>query len=284
MSTRITAVVARALGVKNIFMVVNNMAIPYSSLYRVLAKKFDDKVVDSVDLFITGSDAASTQLGKVLNVPKSKRRVLYNAIETARFNRYLAKTSQKHLEEKIIFSSIGILEERKGYRILLQAVDKILRTRPEYKNTFDVRIEGVGPLYNDLSDYIKMNNLSDHVSLLGKSSDIGKIYNECDVFVLPSTAQEDLPNVISEAMLFSKPVIASRIAGIPQQVIDGLNGYLVDPSSVNQLVDALISCLEDREQLPYMGKQGHKRFNEHFSVYSALTKYNKLFVQGDCFV
>ena len=68
--------------------------------------------------------------------------------------------------------------------------------------------------------------------------DIASYYRDADVFCLPSFA-EGLPVVLMEAMATGRPVVATRITGIPELVEDGVSGFLVAPGSVEQLVGAL---------------------------------------------
>ena len=275
LSTRILALVGKLIGVKKIYMVVNNTALPYESILRRLSFFFDRMVTKSVDIFITGSENAGKALQKVLSVNRDRRIVIYNCIETSRFQSYLA--SKKKSNDKLIFTNIGLLEKRKGQIVLLNAIDSLITRRPELRTRFHINIEGEGREYHLLNDFIVNNHLEDLVTLLGNSRDIGEVYSLCDVFVLPSISNEDLPNVISEAMLFSKPIIASDLAGIPHQVIDGENGYLVSPGNIVELERAIEKCLDNRGLLEAMGKRSKEIFLEKFSVETALINYKKLF-------
>ena len=69
-------------------------------------------------------------------------------------------------------------------------------------------------------------------------TDVGELLRECDVFVLPSHS-EAIPRTVLEAMVLGRPVIATRVGGIPSVVTDGATGLLVDPGDVDQLADAI---------------------------------------------
>lgn len=278
LSTRTFAIVGRFVGVKKIYMVVNNTAIPYHSIARCIGYPLDKLVVRCVNIFITGSKKAGAALEGVLGVNEDKRKTIYNCIETKRFDKYLdsdIKNSINH--EKIIFTNIGLLEKRKGQIILLNAIQYLLSIRPEIRDKIHFNIEGEGPEKQSLQDYIKLNSLEGVVSLLGATKNIGEVYSSCDVFILPSISNEDLPNVISEAMMFSKPIIASEMAGVPHQVENGLNGFLVKPGCKIELVEAIVSCVDNIESLKIMGQNSKNIFLEKFSVEAALVNYQKLF-------
>tara|TARA_R110001583_G_scaffold169781_2_gene322987 strand:- start:2330 stop:3493 length:1164 start_codon:yes stop_codon:yes gene_type:complete len=277
LSTRIAAVVAKVVGVKTVYMMVNNAAIPYETLLRRVGYEFDQKVKNSVDFFITGSQKAGLALEHVLGIKREQRQVFYNCIESKRFESLL---NQKSENTKLIFANIALLEKRKGHIVLLQAIVELIRRRPDLQNSFHVNIDGEGREREVLNIFVKLNNLNDVVTFLGSTPNIGLVYKNCDVFVLPSISNEDLPNVISEALLFAKPVIASKLAGIPHQVFDGENGYLVEPGSVKQLSVAMERCVDNFQNLEQMGAKSREIFYKYFSVDAALENYIKIFDKG----
>jgi glycosyltransferase involved in cell wall biosynthesis len=79
--------------------------------------------------------------------------------------------------------------------------------------------------------------------------------NECDVFVLPSLT-EAMPTSVLEAMCFGKPVVASRVGGVLEQVEDGMNGFLVEPGNAEQLGERISFLLGHPEAARAMGSYG----------------------------
>ena len=100
-----------------------------------------------------------------------------------------------------------------------------------------------------------------------------------DVLILPSVQDEDFPNVISEAMALGKPVIASRLAGTPEQVLDGDTGLLVDPYDVQQLAGAILQLASNPNLRESMGLAALQRFGNHFTSQIALSNYAKLYAE-----
>ena len=86
-----------------------------------------------------------------------------------------------------------------------------------------------------------------------------------DVFLLPSL-REGFGLVLLEAMSRRLPIVASRVGAIPEIVIDGETGILVEPRNADQLARAMSRLLEDRALRKYMGLLGAARLEEHFSV------------------
>ena len=101
-----------------------------------------------------------------------------------------------------------------------------------------------------------------------------------DVLILPSVAFEDFPNVILEGMALGKPVISTRLAGIPEQIDDGENGIIVQPGSVIELENAIVGLCSNSDLRTSMGHKSERKFEEKFTAEIArknyLDLYNKL--------
>jgi glycosyltransferase involved in cell wall biosynthesis len=87
---------------------------------------------------------------------------------------------------------------------------------------------------------------------------------DTDIFVLPSWS-EGFPLVILEAMAAGCPVISTRVGAIPEVVLDGVTGILVEKQNPQQLAQAMITLIENPDLRRQMGQAGRKRFEEHFT-------------------
>jgi glycosyltransferase involved in cell wall biosynthesis len=96
---------------------------------------------------------------------------------------------------------------------------------------------------------------------------------------LPSIQDEDFPNVILEAMALGKPVIASRLAGTPEQVVEGVTGLLVAPRNVTQLAAAICQLIDQAGMRSSMGRAALVRFNVNFTSQIALENYYNLYIK-----
>jgi colanic acid/amylovoran biosynthesis glycosyltransferase len=112
--------------------------------------------------------------------------------------------------------------------------------------------------------------------------EIHDYYERAAVFCSPSLA-EGIPFVLMEAMAMELPVVASRIAGIPELVEDGVAGLLVPPGRADLLADALEDVLRDPERAQAMGRAGRQRVVEQFDVDRSAERLAELFaaVGGD---
>lgn len=146
--------------------------------------------------------------------------------------------------------SVGRLAEQKGQTLLVEAAAELVDRGVE----LDLVIVGDGPMRDQLQEAIDRFQIGHAVRLVGwkSAAEIRKLLAESRGFVLPSFA-EGLPVVLMEAMALGRPVIATAIAGIPELVRDGENGWLIPAGDRHAIADAMESLLqaslEDLEDL-----------------------------------
>jgi len=281
-SARAAAIGAKLAGVPLVMMVVNNMAVGYDIFFRWLDYPIDRAVVASVNIFVTGSKAASKRLTEVLGVAANRLLSINHGMS------YCAPTIAADeirrligLEkfEGVIFGIAGVLGPRKGHYILLNAVLKLAELQKEGMPLFKIVIMGNGPLRNDLEDFIESRDLSEYCIFVDEKEykDYINYLMVFDVLVLSSTEYEDFPFVILEAMSHGKPVIASKVGGTTEQVIHGETGLLVDPGEIDQLVSAMLKLLSSDKLRKQMGSAGREYFVNHFISEIAVDKYLLLY-------
>ena len=101
--------------------------------------------------------------------------------------------------------------------------------------------------------------------------DLGPLLAAADAVVVPSIADESLPLTVLEAMAAGVPVLASRLAGIPEAVQDGVTGRLFEPGDAGALASLLRELAADRRAMSALGAAGHERWRESYSI-SAMTR------------
>lgn len=154
------------------------------------------------------------------------------------------------------FACVARLAPQKGLPVLIEAAALLCRAGRD----FSIVIAGEGPLREQLEQAIADHGLGDRVTLLGavSSARVRELILEARAFVLPSFA-EGLPVSIMEALALERPVITTRIAGIPELVDDGC-GRVVDAGDVTGLAAAMTELLEaSPEALHDMGRIGRER-------------------------
>lgn len=270
------AIAGKWAGIPKVLMVVNNMATDYRHYSRWIDYPIDRVVVSSVDLFITGSQSAGARLRSVLGLPVHKIKAIHNGITLRRATASVASTRQRLglvNFDGVVFGVVALLTPRKGHQVLLEAILKLVEEKKLAGKELEVLIEGDGPLRHELADFVKKNNLTQWVVFVGNEKNIVDFMSALDVLILPSVQDEDFPNVILEAMALGKPVIASRLAGTPEQVVDGVTGLLVEPRNVVQLSEAICHILNDPNARNDMGRMALERFNKNFASEIALENY-----------
>jgi glycosyltransferase involved in cell wall biosynthesis len=282
LSTRAVVVAARWANIPVVLMVVNNLAVGYTRPSRWMDYPIDRWVARSVDLFITGSEAAANQLRFVLGLPKSRVKAIHNGVSVRPGSATLAETRDRLGLNKfkgVVFGVVALLIGRKGHRILLEAVAKMCDEDPAVVQEVKILIEGDGPLRAELAEFIDTHNLHDTIVLVGSEENVVDFMSALDVLILPSVQDEDFPNVILEAMSLGKPVIATRLAGTPEQVEDGVTGILVEPRNVDQLADAIKYLVRNENIRLEFGRSGLARYHNHFTQAMATANYLATYTQ-----
>jgi glycosyltransferase involved in cell wall biosynthesis len=265
---------ARHRGIKNIVFVVNNIAVKTNSKFDGWIKK---KISRYVTTFVTGSKFAGKALIEELNLPEKKYKNIHNGIKM----REITESKEDVLKRldigkfDIIIGIVALLEERKGHIYLIKAVINLIRKNPDKKIL--LAIEGEGPEKNKLIEYVNDNDPDGKIRFIGNEKNVFNFINVTDIMVLPSIANEDFPNVVIESMSLGKAVIASRIAGVPEQIDDGVNGIIVEPKDIDGLESAIDKLISDRKLVETIGKNAKKKFGNEFSDEISVERYLRLY-------
>lgn len=149
---------------------------------------------------------------------------------------------------------VARLAEQKGLPILIEAAAKLKGEGV----AFDLALVGGGELKAEIESLIDRLGLADSIRLLGwkSNAEVRDLILQSRALVLPSFA-EGLPVVLMEALALGRPVISTWVAGIPELVRPGENGWLVPPSSVDALATAMREALHTpAARLEAMGRNG----------------------------
>jgi|GEM_PF-1516688 len=128
-----------------------------------------------------------------------------------------------------------------------------------------VKIAGSGPSEPELRNLTTELGVSDRVHFLGWREDIRELLSGWHLLVIPSL-DESFPISALEAMAVARPVLASRVGGLPELVVDGVTGYLIPPKDTEALVHHITELANDRAKLAAMGQAGWERAQTEFSV------------------
>lgn len=156
--------------------------------------------------------------------------------------------------------TVGRMKRQKGYRYLLGAVPDVVSQVPEAHFLF----AGDGPLESKLKAQAESYGLQRNVHFLGHRPDVRELLSACDLFVLPSLF-EGLPLVVLEAMAAGRPVVATRVCGTAEAVMDGQTGRLVPARNSKALAKAKVQALRSPEEAASWGRAGCERVMRHFT-------------------
>lgn len=270
------SVAGKLLGIKSIIMVVNNIA-PPSRFYWWQDIGINFLVKRSVSIFVTGSTNTKIYLQKLLKLEQRKFKTLYNGISIRAIceSREQVRT-RLGVENKLVFGVVALLERRKGHHVLIEAVSELSKSF-SLEDMPIFLLEGDGAEKEKLIELIEQFKLNSIVRLVGNEERIFDFIQSLDVLILPSVSNEDFPNVILEGMSQAKPVIASRIAGTSEQVVDGVTGFLVQPSNPIDLANRIKYFINNKELITSMGTAGSIRFKNEFTSEVAILRYKQLY-------
>jgi len=280
LSCRAAAVAAKICGIQNVLMVVNNLAIPYASCKRWLDWPIDLLVSRCVSFFVTGSKAAGARLRQVLKLSPGKVVTLHNGIEPRKLTESPSETrSRLGLNDfgGVIFGVVALMDKRKGHHVLLNALMHLHKSDHAALSNMILLLEGDGPLRKELEEFVLRHDLGNRVRFVGIEANVFDFIHMLDVLVLPSIDNEDFPNVVLEGMALGKPVIASHIAGTPEQIVDGVTGFLVPPRDEATLASVLKKLALNQELRNALGANALQRFQTYFTADKAVTRYLHLY-------
>ena len=163
--------------------------------------------------------------------------------------------------EQLVVMTVGRLNVMKGHVHLLDAVPGLLRRFPDLA----VVVVGRGHLQEQLQAQADALGVSGAVRLLGQRRDARMLLDAADVFVLPSK-HEGMPLVLLEAMDAGLPVVATRVIGSAEVVVEGETGLLVRPKDPAALEHALAQLLADPVLRARFGEAGRQRFAACFTA------------------
>lgn len=283
LSARAAAIAGKLAGIPRVLMVVNNMADDYQRFSRWSDYPVDRLVGRLVDRFVTGSQVAAAKLRSVLELPEHKVMAIHNGIALRRGNASVAVTRERlglADFDGVVFGVVALLIPRKGHQVLLDAVLKLAaESGLGDSSSLQVLIEGNGPLLQELVDFVNIHDLTRWVKFVGDEENVVDFMSALDALILPSVQEEDFPNVILEAMALGKPVIATCLAGTPEQVVDGVTGLLVEPRDVVQLGGAICRLMDNPALRYEMGRAALRRFNDCFTSDIALENYTNMYMK-----
>ncbi len=241
--------------------------------------KLQRSALSGANLIISLSNFTKDMLINSHKVNQRKVKVINPCIDPTLSNTVNSKsTGESNIsvdlgEHKVLLTvaRLSSKEQYKGHDTVIRALPRVIESIPKIKYL----IVGDGDDKERIAVLAKQLRVEDHIIFAGarQGKNLLEYYQACDVFVMPSRAEEKdgkwsgegFGIAYIEAASFGKPVVAGKYGGSAEAVLDGETGFLVDPADVGEVASTLIRLLKDRSLTKRMGQRGREWIMENFT-------------------
>jgi glycosyltransferase involved in cell wall biosynthesis len=238
---------------------------PWVSRLHGLLSRWDDRV-------IVCSDHVGRYMVETGRVPAAKIRRIYYGIGLDR-PLALAESQVQEIRRELelpraglFILCVGRLDPQKGHPFLFEAMRLVAERHPEARLVVvGAPQQGSEEYVADLRHLAAGPGLAGKIVFAGERRDVPRLMAACDIFALASL-WEGFGLVFAEAMAAGKPVVATRVSGVPEVVVDGETGLLVPSEQVASLADALLRIAGDPAERRRLGRNGYLRVRQQFSA------------------
>jgi len=242
---------------------------------KLVLRIFNYTIFISVDNFFVSE-------AKKLGINDQKITVIPTPIEIEKIinKNYHSELVKKELNIPInsqVLLFIGTLSYNKGIQYLIKSFYNMLSNG--YGNVYLVII-GDGKEKENILNLTKKLGCYQKTRFLGyvQHDQIFKYISASDIFILPSLS-EGVPGAIVEAMAMGKPVVGTEVGGVPEVILNGVNGLLVKPKNILELEKAIKKLINDSNLREFMGKNGKKMAIQNHTWDSAIVKIVNLYYE-----
>jgi colanic acid/amylovoran biosynthesis glycosyltransferase len=227
---------------------------------------------------VANSSAGATYAREHLGSGQLAIDVIPNGVESQAADAATARQLRAALDgpdASVLVLFVGRLIPDKDVATLIRAVKRLADDGVAVR----LAVVGDGPHRAELEQLIASNDLRGQVTLLGERTDSPELIAAADLVVLPSL-REGLSNVILEAMMAGKPVIASRVGGNPELVMHERTGLLFKVGDDADLATALRRLAQDEGLRHQLGAAAQERAQRDFSMTALAGAYGRLYLQA----
>jgi len=231
-----------------------------------------------IDGVIVPSQALKSQVLRHGYLRDGQIRVIYNGTEDKRFERPDAEAARR-LREKynlpgdaLVAVTSGRFVDQKGHRYLVAAAPAIVARHPSIRFLFLGNGEGERALRNDIDGL----GLRQHFVFAGMLDNIEFELCAADVMIHPAI-EEPFSHAILEGMRAGLPMVASRVGGIPEALVDGETALLVESRRPEQLAEAVNRLLDSPDQMRAFAEATQRRWRERFRIETMIDQVESYF-------
>jgi glycosyltransferase involved in cell wall biosynthesis len=229
-----------------------------------VAQYLESICIRRANMIITTSAHTKKALTSVYKISPDRIRVIYHGVSEKKYDiTDLQKQkicAEYGISNRLVVLFVGRLDARKNIPLLLKAFRDVLKKTDAY-----LLIVGKGDIPRFQKSAVNYG-IEKNVIFAGYVDDyvLELFYSICDVFVLPSVL-EGFGIVLTEAMAAGKPIVATNAGAIPEVVINGKNGILVECDNSSALAHAILKFICDKKFAAEVGEQNKKYVAEKFS-------------------
>jgi glycosyltransferase involved in cell wall biosynthesis len=202
-------------------------------------------------------------------LPANRFELVYNGVDLSRVNADSTRGAEFRRrfnisENKRIIVQVSWVIPEKGIADLLEVARLVTSKQPDTQFV----IVGDGPYREQYTKKAHEMGIGDNVTWTGLVKDpFGEgVYDVADVVCQLSRWEEVFGWMIAEAMSFGKPVVATRVGGIPELIDEGTTGFLVNRGDVNLAADRVLTLLDNEELRKTLGCAGRRKTEERFNL------------------
>jgi glycosyltransferase involved in cell wall biosynthesis len=263
---------ARIARVQHVVHSVHGRYMAYPATVRARLKKrlrhwLERRALERCDAVVCVSRALCGDVANELGIEASCLSTVYNGVAAGAHSMHPVRAP-----DVFRFVAIGRLAAVKNLALLIEAFATVAKAH----SGATLRIVGDGPERNFLERRAAEMDLTHRIAFSGFVDDVDAVMRDADAVVL-SSLSEGLPMSILEAMRAALPVVATRVGGVPEIVIDGQTGILVESRDARALGNAMASLIADRDAASRMGQAGYERLTQTFTIERMVAAYEALY-------
>ena len=275
-TARIAAIAAKEL---NIPCAMTICSTPFATNFsRALEGRIDRSVFQSVDRFVIPAELPGQALVERRKFDAESFTKIYFGVRAPKLNgdelnrRQSARKRLGVADDALLVGTVSSFAAVKGQSYL---IDALALLKPKFPKLRAVLI-GDGPTRPEVQKRAIAKDVADISTFTGFFDDVFAAVNAFDLFVLPSDL-EGVPYVVLEAMSQAKPIVATRVGGVPEAIISGETGLLVPPKDPQALAAAIETLINDENLAARLGRNAYLRFKEHFTVERMVERHEMLY-------
>ncbi|MCK5505539.1 MAG: glycosyltransferase family 4 protein [Thermodesulfovibrionia bacterium] len=243
---------------------------------RIHAKIIDSLTIRSASQVIAVSEALRKYLLREFNLNGKRVKVIRNGVAIVNHD---TQSIRRNIRNELgigntvpVMICVASFQPLKDHETLLSGFKLVLNKLPDAH----LLLLGEGKLKEDMQGFAKDIGIEKNIHFVGLKRNVSEWLIASDLFVLTSKTEGTSISIL-EAMASSKPVIATNAGGNSKIIHDGVNGFLIDVNSPDQLADRALKILTNVKKCSLMGENARNRISGEFNLESMVNSYEKIY-------